>query len=195
VSRCRSAAAIPDSFLLETGRSAGSPFRHGLLAALAAARQAAGSFFSGASEMFPGFRTTGSAVGYGLGLWICALPVSADSLTLTIENIRSDVGSVMVNVGPAAAFAGTEPFPLQIILPAREGRISLTTDALEPGEYAAQLFHDLNGNGELDTNLVGMPREPWGMSNGARGNFGPPRFEDAQFVLEGDTVVPIRLER
>lgn len=145
--------------------------------------------------MIRGPRKTLSAVGHGLALWVCALPVCADSLTLTIENIQSGAGSVMVSVGPAAAFAGTEPYPLQIILPAREGRISLTTDALEPGEYAAQAMHDLNGNGELDTNLVGMPREPWGMSNGARGNFGPPRFEDARFVLEGDTVVSIRLER
>ena len=119
----------------------------------------------------------------------------AGTLTLIVDNVQSAKGSVMISVGPAEAFAGTMPHPLQVILPARLGRLTFTTDALAPGAYAAQVMHDENGNGELDTNLVGMPREPWGMSNGARGNFGPPSFDDMRFELDGDTTMTIRLEK
>lgn len=77
----------------------------------------------------------------------------------------------------------------------RAGQVTFTTDALAAGTYAAQAMHDLNGNGKLDTNLVGMPREPWGMSNNARGNFGPPGFDDMRFELGDDTVITIRLEQ
>ena len=43
--------------------------------------------------------------------------------------------------------------------------------------------------------MVGMPKEPWGMSNNARGNFGPPKFEDARFELKGDTSLVVKVEK
>ena len=45
---------------------------------------------------------------------------------------------------------------------------------------AVAIQHDQNGNGKLDTNWLGVPREPFGFSNDAAPRaFGPPRFEDA----------------
>lgn len=55
-------------------------------------------------------------------------------------------------------------------------------------------MHDENGNGKLDSNWLGIPSEPVGASNDARGQFGPPSFEDAAFELgPGDVTVTIRL--
>jgi uncharacterized protein (DUF2141 family) len=54
-----------------------------------------------------------------------------------------------------------------------------------PGTYAVSVFHDENSNGKLDTNLMGIPREGVGASNGARGHFGPPKFDDAAFHFSG----------
>jgi len=48
------------------------------------------------------------------------------------------------------------------------------------GEYAVAAFHDTNGNGELDRNFFGMPKEPYGFSNDARGVFGPASWQDAR---------------
>ena len=50
---------------------------------------------------------------------------------------------------------------------------------LPPGQYAVNAFHDENGNGELDTNLFGIPTEGYGFANDPRTTFGPPDFEDA----------------
>jgi len=47
-------------------------------------------------------------------------------------------------------------------------------------------MHDLNGNGELDTNFVGLPQEPYGFSNNATANFGPPKWNDIRFQLDGN---------
>jgi uncharacterized protein (DUF2141 family) len=49
--------------------------------------------------------------------------------------------------------------------------------------YAISVFHDENSNGKLDTNFMGIPREGVGASNGARGHFGPPKFDAAAFSL------------
>lgn len=61
------------------------------------------------------------------------------------------------------------------------------------GTYVISLFHDEDENEELNTNWIGMPREPFGFSNDAKGRMGPPKFEDASFVVEGDRVVEINL--
>jgi uncharacterized protein (DUF2141 family) len=56
---------------------------------------------------------------------------------------------------------------------------------IDPGTYALSAFHDKNGNGKLDTNLLGMPIEDYCASNDARGFMGPPSFEDSKFVYKG----------
>ncbi|WP_027328344.1 MipA/OmpV family protein [Marinimicrobium agarilyticum] len=50
------------------------------------------------------------------------------------------------------------------------------------GDYAILLFQDDNGNGELDRNFIGIPREPIALSNGYRPK-GPPSFQRAQIRL------------
>jgi uncharacterized protein (DUF2141 family) len=40
---------------------------------------------------------------------------------------------------------------------------------LPEGEYVFSLFQDTNNNGRLDTNFLGIPREPVGISNPRRG--------------------------
>ena len=49
---------------------------------------------------------------------------------------------------------------------------------LAPGRYAVAVGHDLNGNRRVDTNLLGMPTEQWGVSNNARPALRVPRFEE-----------------
>ncbi len=54
-----------------------------------------------------------------------------------------------------------------------------------PGVWGISVYHDENGNGELDTGWFRIPKEGTGASNDARGRMGPPKFEDAKFVYEG----------
>jgi uncharacterized protein (DUF2141 family) len=71
----------------------------------------------------------------------------------------------------------------------REGGIVFAELQLPPGEYALSIFYDANGNGKMDTNFIGIPKEPVAMSNNAKGKFGPPKYEDAKFVLGAEPVV------
>lgn len=63
-------------------------------------------------------------------------------------------------------------------------KVVLIFSGLAEGEYAISAFQDLNGNGDLDRNLIGIPSEPYGFSNDAMGNFGPPSFEDAKIKMD-----------
>ena len=119
--------------------------------------------------------------------------VSAETLTIVIEDIRDAGGTLKVQV-----LAGQEQFEgggaaVRFREPAAEGALTLTADNLPSGEYAIRVMHDVNGNDELDTNFVGMPTEPYAFSNNARGTFGPARWEDARFMLEGEVTQVIYL--
>ncbi len=61
---------------------------------------------------------------------------------------------------------------------------AIKTIRLPYGEYAIKVYHDENGNDEMDTRMFGIPKERYGFSNDARGAFGPPEYEDALFKLD-----------
>lgn len=122
--------------------------------------------------------------------------VSAATLTMTISDIRKNGGQVMIQVAN-----GKKEFQSDGDLNAKEASLIQRGQAgemtfqitLPKGVYAAQVMHDLNGNGELDANFLGMPREPWAFSNNAVGNRGPATWDDAKFEVSGDTTLEIRL--
>ena len=70
-----------------------------------------------------------------------------------------------------------------VIAEARDGELVSTELQLPPGEYALSIFYVSNANGELDTNFIGIPKEPVALSNNARPRFGPPKYKDAKFTL------------
>ncbi len=118
---------------------------------------------------------------------------ASGTLTIVIEGIRDASGAVQVQVlaGPAQ-FEG-EGAAAQFRETAVEGSLTLAADGLPPGEYAIRVMHDRNGNDELDVNFVGLPIEPYGFSNNAKGRFGPAAWKDAHFELDGDATQVIRL--
>ncbi|WP_396224461.1 DUF2141 domain-containing protein [Gemmatimonas sp.] len=64
-----------------------------------------------------------------------------------------------------------------------------------PGRYALAARHDLNGNGTVDRNLVGIPKEPWGVSRNVRHALRAPRFDEAAFEVRADTTITVQVAR
>ena len=73
-----------------------------------------------------------------------------------------------------------------VIADSREGELVTVELQLAPGEYALSIFYDRNENGELDTNFIGIPKEPVALSNNAKAKFGPPKYKNAVFILGVD---------
>ena len=103
-------------------------------------------------------------------------------LTVTIEGLAPQGAVMMALYADEANWNGGE---------AIEGRrvevsgstVSVEFASLPSGTYAIRYFHDVDGDGELDTNLMGIPSEPFGFSNNARGNFGPASWADSAFSV------------
>jgi uncharacterized protein (DUF2141 family) len=69
---------------------------------------------------------------------------------------------------------------------AEPGTLRFAFPGLKPGRYAVAVYHDENDNGELDTNLLGIPTEGYGFSNDATGFAGPPDFDAAAVEVPDD---------
>jgi uncharacterized protein (DUF2141 family) len=111
-----------------------------------------------------------------------AAPARADPLIVTVAGVRSDVGSVRVAVCSKANFL--KPTCEHVgSAPAKAGEVVVRLEAVPPGTWAAQAFHDEDDDGKVGTNLIGIPTEGLGFSNDVRFHFGPPSFNDAAFAL------------
>ncbi len=113
-----------------------------------------------------------------------ALPAGAETLVVTVRDIRSSDGEIRIAVyNSADSFLVDGQVTASRTLSAREGDVEVVFAGLQPGTYAAAAFHDENGSGDFDTNFIGIPREGYGFSNGAEAGLGPPDFEDASVQL------------
>lgn len=123
----------------------------------------------------------------------CLLASSASAATLTVE-VQQVVapGDLLVAVYDQSGQWLKQPLR-GLRQPAVAGTMTVQVPDLPDGDYAISLFIDRNANGQLDSNAVGIPTEPYGFSNDAAGNFGPPAFDKARFSVKGDTRAVIHL--
>lgn len=111
-------------------------------------------------------------------------PAMAAVVEVSVSGITSNSGEIGCGL-----FASADGFPMQTKkatqqwLPARQGGVLCRFENLGPGDYAVAVTHDLNGNRRTDTNFLGVPREDWGVSRGARPSLRAPRFAEANFSL------------
>ena len=117
---------------------------------------------------------------------IVAAPIaSAASLTVNVEGIADAKGSIMLGLFDEATYNGDGAVS-GANLTVEGDSVTAVFEDLEPGEYAVRLYHDVNDDGEMNTNPFGMPTEPYAFSNDAKGRFGPAKWDAAKFVVEAD---------
>lgn len=124
------------------------------------------------------------------------LPIAAHAaeLTLSIEPVAEAAGTIQI-----ALYDNETNFRKQSLralkLPATAGTMTVRIADLPPGDYAVMVFHDRNGNDKLDTNVMGIPKEPWGGSLGDKSVFGSPGWADVRFALkDGGATQRIKLD-
>ena len=123
-------------------------------------------------------------------LLLCGIGNVLFAQELKVEFSSTERGeSVYVQV-----FNQADEFVSERIIPFKNEIAEMVITDLEPGIYRFQAFHDLNGNGELDTYWYKLPKEPYAFSNNARGSMGPPSKEDQEFELNEDVFQKIKLQ-
>ena len=121
-------------------------------------------------------------------LIFAALSTAAHAQTCTpveVRNLRSAQGTLMVVAYTSEADFNKKP-ATALQLKATEETMSFSV-CLPGGEssLALMMFQDLNDNGKMDSNVLGIPSEPWG-SSGKPNPFGPPNWTGAAVPLPTD---------
>lgn len=117
------------------------------------------------------------------------------SLSIEVQHLSHDKGEVIAYLYNDASAFPTKP-KLAIAQQASKiikNQAHLSFTNLQAGVYAIAVIHDENGNRKLDSNWLGIPKEPVGASNDAKGHFGPPKFEDAKFNLDKNMTIKINM--
>lgn len=127
-------------------------------------------------------------------LWL--LPVAPQTLNLTISTSVEKEGNLHLAVYDCDEGFVSRKEVVSLIRPTSGAPVSLEVQLPASGDYVLAAFHDLNGNGELDTNLFGAPTEPYGFSKEPPSKWREPRFgEIATTVVPGSGVIKIELKK
>jgi uncharacterized protein (DUF2141 family) len=121
----------------------------------------------------------------------------AAELTIKVEGDSTDG-----NIG-CALFSNPKGFPMdapgaiQKFSPNTPTGTEFIFSNLKSGKYAVSVMNDQNGNKILDKNLLGIPKEEWGVSNNIRPTLRAPKFEEAVFEIDekSDLSLKIRIQK
>lgn len=116
-------------------------------------------------------------------------------LTITVDGIKDPKGTIRIAVyDNKDTHLDEEALSYyEEVIVTRAGSVEVKLD-LPEGSYSIAVYHDVNDDKELNTSLVGIPKEPYGFSNNAMGTFGPPSFSEASLVIPktNNTVINLR---
>jgi uncharacterized protein (DUF2141 family) len=109
------------------------------------------------------------------------------TLTVRISGARDTKGKIGVTL-----FQNAQGFPDDTSKAIRQDSVEIdpktmsaqvTFKNLPQGTFAISVLHDENGNGKMDKNFVGMPKEGYGASNNPSKKRRVPTFDEAKFSL------------
>jgi uncharacterized protein (DUF2141 family) len=120
-----------------------------------------------------------------------------NTLSVSISGIIDVKGNIYVYL-----YTSEEGFPMEIeqaisFKKIRLTKTSVTTNfyKLKKGTYAVSVYHDIDSNGKINQNFLGIPKEPVGVSNNAKGFMGSPKYEDAKFNISKNKSININLSK
>ncbi len=109
--------------------------------------------------------------------------IETATFTITVENVKSETGNIQIDI-----FNTEEGFLkksyVSKTVSAQKGSITISFEDMPDGEYTAFVLHDKNENGQLDMSKMGIPNEPYGMSENGKNRFGPPNYKKSIFKVD-----------
>lgn len=134
-------------------------------------------------------------------LLLACIPESlfaASKVAVTVNKVRPGKGKLHITLVNKAQFLMRKKLkkPLQkgIVKPLGKS-VQYEFKDVPPGDYAIQVLQDFDGDGFMTDNWLGLPKEPWGMSNNPPIGLGGPKWERAKFtVTESSEVVKVSLD-
>jgi uncharacterized protein (DUF2141 family) len=127
------------------------------------------------------------AVAGAAGLALVGTAAACDRF-VTVAGVKPGAGPVMLAVFADEATFQRKPVAVAKV-DATAAEVKVPACDFPAAEFAIAVYQDLNGNGQLDSNLLGLPVEPWGAS-GTVPRYSAPTWATSRV----STGAPIRLQ-
>ncbi|MEC5167320.1 uncharacterized protein (DUF2141 family) [Flavobacterium sp. PL11] len=114
------------------------------------------------------------------------------TINVEINGLKNNKGQIMIGIYNSEKTFLEKTFRENIAL-IKNNKATATFTNLPAGEYAVSIFHDENSNRKLDMNFMGIPKEDYAASNGAKGFMGPPKYADAKFKANENKTVVLKI--
>jgi uncharacterized protein (DUF2141 family) len=109
---------------------------------------------------------------------------AAGSMELAINDIEHNYGTLWIGLyASEEAFLDKDQAHLEAVKVSDFKGKHIYLNDLDYGDYAVALFHDLNNNGELDVNWLGVPEEPFAFSRPVPSKWRLPKFSEVKVGL------------
>jgi uncharacterized protein (DUF2141 family) len=109
---------------------------------------------------------------------------STGTLLILVKGFISTEGQLMVALyNSETEFLNKDPYKGSIT-PISANEELIKFENVPYGDYAGAAIHDINKDGKLDKNVLGIPTEGYGFSNDAMDKYGPPTFLQASFSFD-----------
>jgi uncharacterized protein (DUF2141 family) len=108
---------------------------------------------------------------------------SENEIRVVVKNVRESVGLIVADLyrDDPENFLSKEGREIKVSYAAVAPVTRFCIPAPIPAGYAIAVYHDQNANLRFDRGPLGMPAEPYGVSNNPRMRLGPPALEEALF--------------
>jgi uncharacterized protein (DUF2141 family) len=116
----------------------------------------------------------------------------AGELSIELASVRAAPGELVISVLDAKAYEQHGAPTASQQVPAQPGPIRLRFGDMAPGRYVVSVYHDENGNRQLDRGTYGIPIESWGFSNNPE-VMRRPTFDEAAIAI-GAGATAIRID-
>lgn len=108
-------------------------------------------------------------------------------IEVDITNIANEEGQMLIGLYDTEDSWLKTPYK-GVFGTIENGKSTASFTNIPDGTYAVSVFHDEDNDGELATNLLGIPKEDTGSSNNAPARFGPSKWADAKFEIKGEKI-------
>jgi len=126
-----------------------------------------------------------------IAFFVCSLLTAQNAnLTVSVSGLKNNIGVIKVGLyNSEGTFLKTTFKSISSEIKNNSARVTFV--GIPKGEYGISAYQDENSNGILDKNFMGIPSEEFACSNEAKGFMGPPKYDDAKFIISKDLKIDI----
>jgi len=121
-----------------------------------------------------------------LAVFLCSgIAFAQNGFTLEVVEAKKNGGKLHISLFNSDQSFNARKIYYSLVKNADTETVCIPID-LPSGEYVISMYQDSNGNGRLDSNFLGIPREPFGFSN-YNGKSAPGSFDKLKVMVNDKT--------